>query len=277
MAKSTHLSFSPQRRLIVFISLVGCLGLVIIATTVGFREQISPLINSAYGTAFLPVMEAGDEAAQSISNDRKSKEVLKLEEKLAQLQAANAELKMQVDELQVAQQTVRIIPEKPVHAVSIKVLGMTGEQNLEKLRVRLPDRTVPEKGEAIVGPEGYIGRVESVVDDYALIELVNKETTRLGAMSERTNELGLVSWSDELDSVVFIPEKSVTEIGDGDIIMTSGLKGSTLLSRIPIGKVTRLDRNRFGEEVAVIELSQSLDGIQYAVLLQNVMHDDWED
>lgn len=109
--------------------------------------------------------------------------------------------------------------------------------------------------QAVVAPEGVVGRVVTVSGPYARVQLVTDRSASLGAMLQRTRRQGVIRGAEqgmlELD---FIPLRSDVRVGD--LVVTAGIDGIYPRS-IPVGRITRVDE---GDELFYqIEVTPAVD------------------
>lgn len=109
--------------------------------------------------------------------------------------------------------------------------------------------------QAVVAPEGVVGRVVSVTGPYAKVQLLTDRSATVGAMIRRTRRQGIVRGAEEGSlQLDFVPLRSDVRVGDE--VVTAGIDG--IYPRgIPVGRVARIDA---GDELFLrIEVSPSVD------------------
>jgi rod shape-determining protein MreC len=96
-----------------------------------------------------------------------------------------------------------------------------------------------QRDQAVVAPEGVVGRVVMVSGPYAKVQLLTDRSANVGAMVRRTRRQGIVRGAEEGSlELDFVPLRSDVRIGDQ--VVTAGIDG--IYPRgIPIGTVVSID------------------------------------
>lgn len=93
--------------------------------------------------------------------------------------------------------------------------------------------------QAVVAPEGVVGRVVSVSGPYAKVQLLTDRSASIGAMIQRTRRQGIVRGAEGgMLALDFVPLRSDVRVGD--LVVTAGIDG-IYPRAIPIGRVTRVE------------------------------------
>ena len=112
-----------------------------------------------------------------------------------------------------------------------------------------------ERDQAVVAPEGVVGRVVTVTGPYAKVQLLTDRAANVGAMIRRTRRQGIVRGAEEGSlELDFVPLRSDVRLGDQ--VVTAGIDG--IYPRgIPIGTIVAIDE---GDELFLrIEVTPSVD------------------
>jgi rod shape-determining protein MreC len=112
-----------------------------------------------------------------------------------------------------------------------------------------------ERDQAVVAPEGVVGRVVTVAGPYAKVQLLTDRAANVGAMIRRTRRQGIIRGAEEGSlELDFVPLRSDVRIGDQ--VVTAGIDG--IYPRgIPIGTIVAIDE---GDELFLrIEVAPSVD------------------
>ena len=99
------------------------------------------------------------------------------------------------------------------------------------------DDVAPDQ--AVVAPEGVVGRVVSVNGPYAKVQLLTDRSATIGAMVRRTRRQGVIRGAEEgLLRFDFVPLRSDVRLGDE--VVTAGIDG--IYPRgIPVGRIVRVE------------------------------------
>lgn len=207
-------------------------------------------------------LEAGADTGAAVSGwSGKRPGASELTEELVQLRAEVAVLRTKLAELETTGALSAALPEYSSAVQPLKNLGPLANHRRDVLWVRLAPGVSLVEGQTIIGSEGYLGRVEEIQHTvgkptYATVQLLSDAKSNVGARNSRTEELGVVRFSEGLDAVVFQPSSSAPTLKVGDEIVTSGLRGSTIIEGLPLGTVASLTTDRQGERVAILDLAQ---------------------
>ena len=108
---------------------------------------------------------------------------------------------------------------------------------LQSLLVRAGGTPV-EPNQAVVSPDGLVGRVILTAGPYAKVQLITDRAAGVGAMIERTRRQGVVQGAGRgLLELAYVPLQADVEVGDR--VVTAGIDG--IYARgIPIGVVTEV-------------------------------------
>lgn len=109
-----------------------------------------------------------------------------------------------------------------------------------------------EKGLPVIVPEGIVGQIIHVADNYSKVLLIIDRNSAVDAVAQRTRARGIISGEDN-DRCGFKYVLSKHDIHIGDTIISSGLDG-VFPKGFLIGKISKIVKNSAGifQEVAVI-------------------------
>lgn len=112
-----------------------------------------------------------------------------------------------------------------------------------------------EPNQAVVAPEGVVGRVISRSGPYAKVQLLTDRSATVGAMLARTRRQGIARGAEDgLLTLDFVPLRADVEVGDQ--VVTAGIDG--IYPRgVPVGRVASVEA---GDEMFLrIELTPTVD------------------
>ncbi len=267
-------SFSKNRFALLVLFCTGSLVLLGFASRSPFGSSVVEKIQSASWRLMGSGLEVGADSNSGIKSALGSSNTPKAEttKELAALRAEVAVLKTQLAELQSVESLRTTLPEYSALVQPVKNLGPLGNFRRELLWVKLSPGVSLQVGQTIIGSQGYLGRVDELQETlgkpaYATVQLLTDVESQVGARNERTQELGVVRYSEALEAVIFQLGTSAPTVKVGDKIVTSGLRGSTILEGLPLGTVSLLTTDQRGERVAVLELAQksTTDSVVFAL------------
>jgi cell shape-determining protein MreC len=203
------------------------------------------------GAAFVPFEWGGEnrEAWSGSADSASAEESLEV----AALRAEVARLQTELDAVKEWESFRGFFPQLMAEVKPLQNLGRVPNARQRQIWVKLDGPGSVAIGQTILAAEGFLGRVEKVEDSLAVVQLLGDEKLKLGARLNSTGELGLVSWDAELEALVFVPESTATELTVGTPVVTSGLRGSTVLQGIPVGRMAKVVQNNRGEWVGIVE------------------------
>ncbi len=93
--------------------------------------------------------------------------------------------------------------------------------------------------QAVVAPDGVVGRVISVTGPYAKVQLLTDRTATVGAMLARTRRQGIARGAEQgMLTLDFVPLRSDVRVGD--LVITAGIDG--IYPRgVPVGRVASVE------------------------------------
>jgi rod shape-determining protein MreC len=124
-----------------------------------------------------------------------------------------------------------------------RVIGHDGNNFLNYIMIDLGSRHGIGVGMPVVTDQGLVGRVSEVTDITAKVLLIIDPSSTVNAILQSSRLTGVVNGRPGADPVMdFIQQGS--EIGIGEIVLTSGL-GGNFPKGIPIGQVTEIRQRDF--------------------------------
>lgn len=127
----------------------------------------------------------------------------------------------------------------------------------------------------VVGPRGLVGKVGMVTAHDARVILITDPNSAVDVMVQRSRARGMVvgaAWHTELKAGYYLTRleylRSVSDIKDGDVIVTSGLD-TVFPPGIPVGTVTDLRLSRYGvfRDASIVPFEEMAELQEVLVLL----------
>lgn len=225
--------------------------------------------------AVMPLMEAGESAAQrsrtvwqnvfAPSELAAENEALRAE--LAVIEAELHATRVQLAELQQETGLAAEFPREAPRTKTARVIAPVLEGRSRRLWIALGRADGIAPGQAVLGPRGIVGTVREVFDQYAIVLLVTDETSKWGGEVAERAELGIVHGTGSGETVEFRLEKTTTDIEPGDIVRTSGMKGSLAPAGLPFGVVREVSVDETGERRAVLNLPHRPEDLRHVFVL----------
>ena len=165
-------------------------------------------------------------------NDRLQAELKKLRRERIERLGVEVKLELLLEALEYQ-------PSAPREVGIADVVYIDHRSWLRTLAIHVPAKLVSEDllavGSPITTPEGLVGRVVSVWESYARVQLITDRSSGVGAMIERSRRQGVLhgAGADHL-ALDFVPLQEDVRVGDR--VMTAGIDGAYPRG-IPIGTV----------------------------------------
>jgi rod shape-determining protein MreC len=179
-----------------------------------------------------------------------------LREEMQGLRNENRLLNMEAKENERLRSLLRLQESSPVKAVAAEILGEDPSGWYKMFLVDKGSKRGIRTGNAVLSPDGAVGRVLDVGENIAKVLLVVDNNSSIDAMIERTHGRGIVEgrgWGVCELKYVALGE----DVGPGDQIVCSGL-GGVFPKGCPIGIVTRVVRGS-GNLFQYVEVSPSVN------------------
>lgn len=111
----------------------------------------------------------------------------------------------------------------------------------------------------VIVPAGVVGRIVKTTPDIAYVLLLTDRNSAVAGLVQRTRDEGIVEGTEQgLARIKYIP--ALSEIQEGDIVITSGLVGS-FPKALPVGRVRKVEKHEMAmfqeaEIVPEVDLSR---------------------
>lgn len=128
------------------------------------------------------------------------------------------------------------------------------------------------KDMAVTGPDGIVGRVILVSDNYCRVMSLLNHNSKVSAMLKRGNYDGIVDWDGKDASVILMHNISKSaKVQKGDTVLTSNLSGS-FPPGLMVGRVIEIDTDPSTNFYTLkLKTATNFYALQYAYLVQNMM------
>lgn len=225
---------------------------------------------------FAPVGDTAESAFQPISdawngamgydelrdeNEALRQQVLELEGRLADGEAAQRELEQLQEQLDLP--FVGQIPTAKATVVSGAITSFDDSVTIDK---GTSDGLAP--GMAVVAGSGLIGQVTSAGADRSSVQLISDPSFQLGVRVSGQPGLGIVTGQGDERRLRASSFDISTELDDGDLLVTSGAEKSRFPADVPVGRVTEVVADEvLLQKEADVELLANLNDLRYVTVL----------
>lgn len=186
------------------------------------------------------------------SNDlRAENEALRAELVAARLELAN--LNDDAATTATRDELAEHIPAAAPRVVSATVLAPVLDDRRRLLWIGAGARQGIREGQVVLGTRGVVGTIAQVHSETAMVRLITDATSKWGGEVSVRGHSGLVAGTGSSSEVAFHPEVTAVELAEGDVVTTTGRRGSSVPSGLPLGTVLSVGVNAAGERHAVLD------------------------
>lgn len=263
-----------ERRKIILLGLLIVLLVVLLARQADLiargpagrvvRTAVYPLVTalaSVHETlrgAWLVVMRSKD--LRSENEDLKT-ELALLRARYEQLTESHGQLERQLG-LKKAE-PVRDLPKVMASIIGISPNFWTRTVTIDRGRRDGIGRDMP-----VINQDGLVGIVRDATKRDALVQLLVDPEFAAGALVRETRDRGIVEGTGDLDHIRLILDNPETPLQVGYEVITSGLPGESLFPKgFRLGKIERIERNKFGQPYALVRPMVRFDRLEEMVVL----------
>lgn len=128
----------------------------------------------------------------------------------------------------------------PEDMIPAERIGVDQSPFFRVLNIRI-DRgsTYARPGMAVLSPDGIVGRVDKIFDDYSDVMLITDPRSRIAVELARSRAQGILHGNQENGCVVDVPKDY--EVEEGDLVQTSGVD-ELFPKGHPVGRVTAIEQ-----------------------------------
>jgi cell shape-determining protein MreC len=232
-------------------------------------------LRSAVVTVAMPLVHAGTAVRDTVgslfggfgNSAHLAQENEALRAEMAVLRTRLAAIQMELTQAGDGAELQQALPEHAPMSVSARVLSTVIDGVHRRLWISVPDGATVFPGQVVLGPAGVLGTVREIHGRDALVQLLSDGDSRWGAEVSEREEVGVLHGTGSHGIAEFRPEKTSTALAEGDVLVTSGRRGSTIPAGLPIGTVTEVSTDYRGERRAVLHLAEPGESLRTVFLL----------
>ncbi|ACK71785.1 rod shape-determining protein MreC [Gloeothece citriformis PCC 7424] len=188
---------------------------------------------------------------QQLTNAR----VQELQERVKELEQQNQQLKS----------LLGYFEDQPQPAITAPVIGRSSDDWWQQVILGRGSRDGVEKGAAVTGIGGLVGRISEVTPHTSRVLLISNPTSRVGATITRSRSMGLIQGQGSKIAVMQFFEK-VPDVRPGDTVTTSSVS-RLFPSGLPIGRVKSVNLEARGPAPeAQIELIAPINNLEWVII-----------
>lgn len=257
--------------------LAGAILVALSVVLVFVQSRVMPLgpARSASVGGVVSLAETGSGVRNSIGKvwsgffeaDRLQSENELLREEIARLQAERALARQEADSWRAKATMMEERPREALRTRGARVVASIVEGRSRLLWIGLGTEDGLEAGQAVLAPGGVVGAVRELHPHHAIVQLLTDEESRWGGEVPERGEFGIVAGNGNSKSLEFELEQTTTSIQPGDVVRTSGTRGSIVPEGIPLGTVTHVTVSETGERIAVLEVPEQAESLRYVYVL----------
>jgi rod shape-determining protein MreC len=167
------------------------------------------------------------------------------------------------DEVLLAGNLPRIAPE----TIQARVLSPVIDGRRRRLWIDRGRVDGLSEGLTVLGTHGVVGVVREVHANQALVQLMSDEGSRWGAEIAGRADAGVVAGTGRPDAFELLLEKTAADVEQGDAVVTSGRRGSTIPAGLPLAVVERVDVDPGGERRVVLAPLEQAESLRHVFVL----------
>jgi len=151
--------------------------------------------------------------------------------------------------------------------ISAAVISRSSRNWWQQLEINKGAKDGVLKGQAVIGPGGLIGLVESTTLLTARIRLLTDPGHQVGAWIDRTQRHGILTgMGTNRPKLIFLNKNSLTKIGD---VVTTSPASTLLPPNLTIGIVQFVNEKALPSPYSIVQLTASPDAIDWVQVLIN--------
>jgi rod shape-determining protein MreC len=120
---------------------------------------------------------------------------------------------------------------------------------------------------AVLTPDGLVGRVTTVSDNYARVMPVISKDFKVSVVSDSTSTLGVLAWKNGNEAMAYlenVPASSSLKVGER---LTTSDHSTFALRGIPIGRVVKISKGKLFSDIDV-RLAVNFSSLSYVLIAQ---------
>jgi rod shape-determining protein MreC len=227
------------------------LTLSVVGTAWLLRQTQGAAIQELYSWLVRPFQsELASVKEKKLTNAR----ILELEQRLVELEKQNQQL----------QKLLGYFEKDKQSAIAAPIIGRSADDWWQQVIIGRGSQDGIEKGFAVTGVGGLVGRVIEVTPHTSRVLLISDPTSRVGAAVSRSRSMGLIKGQGSQIAVMEFFEK-VPDIRLGDIVTTSAVS-RLFPAGLPIGRVQSVNLEKGPAPEAKIILTAPIDDLEWAIV-----------
>ena len=151
--------------------------------------------------------------------------------------------------------------------ISAAVISRSSRNWWKQLEINKGSTDGVLKGQAVIGPGGLVGLIDSVTPLTARVRLLTDPGHEVGAWIDRINRHGvLTGMGTNRPKLIFLNKNSLAEIGD---VVTTSPASTLLPPNLIIGIVQFVSEKALPSPYAIVQLTASPEAIDWIQILKN--------
>tara|TARA_B100000965_G_scaffold85279_1_gene68933 strand:+ start:559 stop:1308 length:750 start_codon:yes stop_codon:yes gene_type:complete len=151
--------------------------------------------------------------------------------------------------------------------ISAAVISRSSRSWMQQLEINKGARDGIVKGQAVIGPGGLIGLVDSTTPLTSRVRLLTDSGHQIGVWINRTKRHGLLTgMGTNRPKLIFLNKNTLARIGDA---VTTSPASTLLPPNLTIGIVQFVDEKALPSPFAIIQLTASPEAIDWVQVLKN--------
>lgn len=236
-----------QRKSAILLSVTSIIFVVILFHYIGWLSLPEKWVRSLINTPSSYIFKTTNavQGTQTFVSSKKelSERIQALESQIGSLSVDQSKLALLEDENKRLREQLNFITTSSIHSVGAEAIGRSIDPIATTIIINRGERDgIREGNPVIIGSGILVGKVISVHEASAIVQLINDTQSRVAAtvLNNKEHSLGIVEGGFGIAvRLKFIPQNE--EIRGGDIITTSGLEGN-IPRGLLIGTIEAVER-----------------------------------
>ncbi|OKH20987.1 rod shape-determining protein MreC [Hydrococcus rivularis NIES-593] len=194
------------------------------------------------------------ESASLVEKKLTDARIIELELRISELEQQNQQFKKLLGDFEKNKRS----------AIAAPIIGRSADDWWQQAILGRGSRDGIEKGFAVTGIGGLVGRVIEVTPHSSRVLLISDPNSRVGAIVTRSRSMGLIKGRGSQIAVMEFFEK-VPDIRPGDTVSTSAVS-QLFPAGLPIGRVQSVNLQKGPAPEATIIITAPIDSLEWALV-----------
>lgn len=205
--------------------------------------------------------------------EKQNQIILKLKEKLKSSHDENILLQNALLKTRKLEELLKLKKTKFPKSIPAEIIMRSPDSWHKQITINKGSKDNIKKGMVAVSPNGIIGQVYVVEDNYSIVKLIHSNQVRFGAQIKRNSLMGIIysTGQPEYAKLKFIPIGSDIKIGDE--VFTSNIKLNNLKQlyppSYPVGKIIKVVNDKSNSQLDItVKLYENNSSLNHLLVIK---------